>query len=121
MEEEERRALRNVRIGIDTYEEESSLTIELESGISGRVKEVKEICQGIESVKSVRKNNTLLWEEDGDIRKRLTTEDRKRKISQEPVSLLSQHGDNTNNLKTGMKPEILVCLCEGLMTMVLGE
>ena len=40
------------------------MTIELESGISGRVKEVKEICQGIESVKSVRKNNTLLWEED---------------------------------------------------------
>ena len=44
-----------------------------------------------------------MWEEDGDIRKRLTTEDRKRKISQEPVSLLSQHGYKTNNLKTGMK------------------
>jgi thymidylate synthase len=32
--------------------------------MSGRVKEVTKICQGIKSVKSVRKKNTLLWEED---------------------------------------------------------
>ena len=104
-EDEERQAWKNVRRGIDTFKEESSLTrgLESESGMSGRVKEVMEVYQEVKSTKSSKKKDNILWEEDEDVRKRLTTKDRKRKISQEPGSLLPKHGDKIINLKTRIK------------------
>ena len=64
-----------------------------------------EVYQEVKSTKSSKKKDNILWEEDEDVRKRLTTKDRKRKISQEPGFLLPKHGDKIT--------EILGCLCEG--------
>ena len=59
-EDEERQAWKNVKRGIDTFKEESSLTrgLESESGMSGRVKEVIEIYQEVKSAKSGKKMDT---------------------------------------------------------------
>jgi hypothetical protein len=103
MDDDERQAWRNVKMGIDTFEEEETRK-RTSRGAQGE-SSWEENEEGSMSVsKTVRKtvSSSIFVEEEGMIKKRLTPEDRKREISQEPATLLPKSRD-TINLKTRMK------------------